>query len=143
VRDTRQRALATNSVAKLRKFALIYQQKFQSFHFICAHFFLQKDDLMADPAPSLDIPADLIRFERPLFHLARQLQAGRSINIVAIGFFIDGGRKKEIPPYPGRLKRPCGPGSKPAITVLNGSWRQEALEECCASIPTFLPRRRH
>jgi hypothetical protein len=86
---------------------------------------------MADAAPSLDIPADLIRFERPLFHLARQLQAGRSINIVAIGSSSTAGEKKEIPPFPGRLEAAMRARfQNPAITVLNrGHGDQEALEE--------------
>jgi hypothetical protein len=86
---------------------------------------------MADAAPSLDIPADLIRFERPLFHLARQLKAGGPIKIVAIGSSSTAGEKKEIPAYPGRLEGAMRARfQNPAITVLNrGQGNQEALEE--------------
>jgi hypothetical protein len=86
---------------------------------------------MANAAPSLDIPADLIRFQRPLFHLARQLKAGGPIKIVAIGSSSTAGEKKEIPPYPGRLEAAMQVRfQNPAITVLNrGQGDQEALEE--------------
>jgi hypothetical protein len=50
-----------------------------------------------------DIPADLIRFERPLFHLARQLKGTGPIKIVAIGSSSTEG-ESGIPAYPERLK---------------------------------------
>jgi hypothetical protein len=86
---------------------------------------------MANAATSLDIPADLIRFERPLFHLARQLKAGAPVKIVAIGSSSTAGEKKEIPPYPIRLEAAMQARfQNPAIKVLNrGQGDQEALEE--------------
>jgi hypothetical protein len=85
---------------------------------------------MANAAPSLDIPADLIRFQRPLFHLARQLKAGGPVKIVAIGSSSTAG-EGTIPPYPGRLEAAMQARfQNPAITVLNrGKGDQEALEE--------------
>jgi hypothetical protein len=86
---------------------------------------------MADAAPSLDIPVDLIRFQRPLFNLARQLKTGGPIKIVAIGSSSTAGEKKEIPPFPGRLEAAMQARfQNPAIRVLNrGQGDQEALEE--------------
>jgi len=56
---------------------------------------------MADPPPC-SIPADLIRFERPLFHLAKQLKGRGPIRIAAIGSSSTEG--EGIAPYPIRLQ---------------------------------------
>jgi hypothetical protein len=58
---------------------------------------------MPDDPPKCDIPVDLIRFERPLFHLAKQLKGSGPIRIVAIGSSSTEG-EGPFPPYPGRLE---------------------------------------
>jgi hypothetical protein len=58
---------------------------------------------MPDAPPPCDIPADLVRFERPLFHLARQLKGTAPVKIVAIGSSSTAG-EGTIAPYPGRLE---------------------------------------
>lgn len=85
---------------------------------------------MADEQLRCDIPADLIRFERPLFHLARQLKGARPVKIVAIGSSSTAG-EGQIPPYPSRLEAAMQARfQNPAISVLNkGHGDQEALEE--------------
>jgi hypothetical protein len=85
---------------------------------------------MPDNLPKCDIPADLIRFERPLFHLAKQLKGTGLIKIVAIGSSSTAG-EGTIPPYPGRLEaalRLRFPGR--TINVINkGQGGEEAPEE--------------
>jgi hypothetical protein len=58
---------------------------------------------MSDDSMGCHIPADLIRFERPLFHLARRLNGAEPVNIVAIGSSSTAG-EGTIAPYPGRLE---------------------------------------
>jgi GDSL-like lipase/acylhydrolase family protein len=85
---------------------------------------------MPDNLPKCDIPANLIRFERPLFHLAKQLKGAGPIKIVAIGSSSTAG-EGDIPPYPGRLEtalRLRFPGR--TINVINkGTSGEEAPEE--------------
>jgi acyl-CoA thioesterase-1 len=85
---------------------------------------------MADAQLKCDIPADLIRFERPLFHLARQLKAAGPVKVVAIGSSSTAG-EGGIKPYPSRLEAAMQDRfHNPAIAVLNkGLGDQEALEE--------------
>jgi hypothetical protein len=86
---------------------------------------------MPDTLPPCEIPADLIRFDRPLFHLAKQLEGAGPINIVAIGSSSTAGEGITIAPYPGRLEtalRLRFPGR--TINVINkGQGGQEAPEE--------------
>src|SRR2546422_11377572 len=63
----------------------------------------QTDVRMPDDSMECNIPADLIRFERPLFHLARRLNGAEPVNIVAIGSSSTAG-EGTIAPYPGRLE---------------------------------------
>jgi hypothetical protein len=58
---------------------------------------------MTDDLSSRDIPASLIRFDRPLFHLAKQLLGTGPVNIVAIGSSSTAG-EGTIAPYPDRLQ---------------------------------------
>ena len=58
---------------------------------------------MPDDLPRCDIPASLIRFDRPLFHLAKQLAGTGPVNIVAIGSSSTAG-EGTIVPYPDRLQ---------------------------------------
>jgi hypothetical protein len=85
---------------------------------------------MPDDLPKCDIPASLIRFERPLFHFAKQLAGTGPINIVAIGSSTTAG-EGNIPPYPGRLQtalRLRFPGRE--INVINkGQGGEEAPQE--------------
>jgi len=85
---------------------------------------------MPDDLPKCDIPADLIRFERPLFHLAKQLKGTGPIKIVAIGSSSTAG-DGTIAPYPGRLEtalRLRFPSR--TINVINkGTSGEEAPEE--------------
>jgi GDSL-like Lipase/Acylhydrolase family len=85
---------------------------------------------MSDDPAKCDIPADLIRFERPLFHLAKQLKGTGPIKIVAIGSSSTAG-EGTVAPYPGRLEtalRLRYPGR--AIDVINrGKSGEEAPEE--------------
>jgi acyl-CoA thioesterase I len=85
---------------------------------------------MPDQLPKCDIPADLIRFKRPLFHLAKQLKGTGPIRIVAIGSSSTAG-EGTIAPYPGRLEtalRLRFPGR--TIEVINkGLIGEEAPEE--------------
>jgi hypothetical protein len=85
---------------------------------------------MSDDLPRCEIPADLIRFDRPLFHLARQLAGARAINIVAIGSSSTAG-EGTVAPYPGRLEKALRlrfPGY--TINVINkGKSGEEAPEE--------------
>jgi len=85
---------------------------------------------MPDDLPKCDIPADLIRFERPLFHLAKQLKGTGPIKIVAIGSSSTAG-EGTIAPYPGRLEtalRLRFPSR--TINVINkGTGGEEAPEE--------------
>ena len=85
---------------------------------------------MSDDLPKCDIPADLIRFERPLFHLAKQLNGTGAIKIVAIGSSSTAG-EGTIAPYPVRLQtalRLRFPGR--TIEVINkGKGGEEAPEE--------------
>lgn len=85
---------------------------------------------MSDDSMGCNIPADLIRFERPLFHLARRLNGAEPVNIVAIGSSSTAG-EGNIKPYPGRLEtalRTRFPGRN--INVINqGSGGEEAPEE--------------
>jgi hypothetical protein len=53
--------------------------------------------------PGCNIPTDLIRFERPLFHFARRLSGAEPVNIVAIGSSSTAG-EGSIVPYPDRLE---------------------------------------
>lgn len=77
-----------------------------------------------------DIPMKLVRFERPLFHLARQLNRSGPVKIVAIGSSSTAG-EGDIQAYPARLEAMLRSRfHNPAITVLNkGIINQEALEE--------------
>jgi acyl-CoA thioesterase-1 len=83
-----------------------------------------------DAPSSLDIPADLIRFERPLFHLRKQIDSGGPVKIVAIGSSSTFG-EGNIPPYPVRLQTALKaryPGRD--ITVFNkGVNGEEAPDE--------------
>jgi hypothetical protein len=85
---------------------------------------------MSDDPLNCDIPVDLIRFERPLFHLARQLNGTGAIKIVAIGSSSTAG-EGTIAPYPVRLEKSLRlryPGR--AIEVINkGKGGEEAPEE--------------
>lgn len=85
---------------------------------------------MPDDLPRCEIPADLIRFDRPLFHLAKQLGVAEAINIVAIGSSSTFG-EGAIAPYPGRLEKALRlrfPGQ--TINVINkGKSGEEAPEE--------------
>jgi hypothetical protein len=85
---------------------------------------------MTNDPPKCDIPTELIRFERPLCHLAKQLAGTEPIKIVAIGSSSTAG-EGTVPPYPGRLEtalRIRFPGR--AIDVINkGVVGQEAPEE--------------
>ena len=85
---------------------------------------------MPDDLPKCDLPASLIRFDRPLFHFARQLEGAGPVNIVAIGSSTTAG-EGNIPPYPGRLQpalRRRFPGR--GVNVINrGQGGQEAPEE--------------
>jgi hypothetical protein len=85
---------------------------------------------MPDDLPKCEIPADLIRFDRPLFHLAKQLGAAEAINIVAIGSSSTAG-EGTIAPYPGRLEKALRlrfPGR--TINVVNkGKSGEDAPEE--------------
>jgi hypothetical protein len=58
---------------------------------------------MADDLPKCNIPADLIRFDRPLFHLAKRLKGTGPVKIVAIGSSSTAGEGTVVP-YPGRLE---------------------------------------
>src|SRR5260370_5558020 len=91
---------------------------------------LQTDFHLPDALPKCEIPADLIRFDRPLFHLAKQLDGGGPINIVAIGSSSTAG-EGTIAPYPGRLETALQlrfPGR--AINVINkGQGGEEAPVE--------------
>jgi acyl-CoA thioesterase-1 len=74
------------------------------------------------PAPSCDMPLDLIRFANPLSHLAQKLAAGAPITIVAIGSSSTAGAGASSPAasYPSRLAvelKNLFP--KNSITVLN------------------------
>jgi hypothetical protein len=90
----------------------------------------RKDTLMSEDLPRCEIPADLIRFDRPLFHLAKQLEGTAPIKIVAIGSSSTAG-EGTMAPYPGRLERALRlrfPGR--TIDVINkGAGGQEAPEE--------------
>jgi hypothetical protein len=85
---------------------------------------------MSDDRPKCDIPGDLIRFERPLFHLAQQINGTGAIKIVAIGSSSTAG-EGTIAPYPVRLEtalRLRFPGR--TIEVINkGKGGEEAPEE--------------
>jgi hypothetical protein len=85
---------------------------------------------MSDPPLPCDIPADLIRLERPLFHLAKRLKDQGPVTIVAIGSSSTHG-ENGIPPYPDRLQtalRLRFPGRK--IDVINkGNNGEEAPTE--------------
>ena len=84
---------------------------------------------MANDPPKCDIPADLIRFERPLFHLAKQLGGTGPIKIVAIGSSSTAG--EGTAPYPVRLEMALRQRfNGRAIDVINrGIGGQEAPEE--------------
>jgi hypothetical protein len=86
---------------------------------------------MPDMPRPCEIPVDLIRFDRPLFHLAKQLEGTGPIKIVAIGSSSTAGEGVKIAPYPGRLEtalRLRYPGR--TIKVINkGQGGQEAPEE--------------
>jgi hypothetical protein len=58
---------------------------------------------MADELPNCIAHDDLVRFDRPLFHLAKQLKSRGPVKIVAIGSSSTEG-EGTIPPYPGRLQ---------------------------------------
>jgi hypothetical protein len=85
---------------------------------------------MPEDLPICEIPADLIRFDRPFFHLAKQLGGAGAINIVAIGSSSTAG-EGTIAPYPGRLEKALRlrfPGH--TINVINkGRSGEEAPEE--------------
>jgi hypothetical protein len=85
---------------------------------------------MPDDFPSCDMPVSLFRFDRPLFHLAKQLGSTGPINIVAIGSSSTAG-EGTIAPYPGRLQTALQlrfPGR--AINVINkGQGGEEAPVE--------------
>jgi hypothetical protein len=85
---------------------------------------------MGDHSSNCNIPADLLRFERPLFHLAKQLEGPGPIKIVAIGSSSTIG-EGTIAPYPGRLEAALRRGFPgPKIDVINkGLGGQEAPEE--------------
>jgi hypothetical protein len=91
---------------------------------------LKTDVHMPEDLPRCEIPASLIRFDRPLFHLAKQLGGAGPINIVAIGSSSTAG-EGTIPPYPERLQtrlRLRFPGR--AIDVINkGQGGEEAPGE--------------
>jgi hypothetical protein len=85
---------------------------------------------MCDHLSNCNIPTDLIRFERPLFHLGKQIEGTGPIKIVAIGSSSTAG-EGTIAPYPGRLEtalRLRFPGRN--IDVINkGVSGEEAPEE--------------
>ena len=85
---------------------------------------------MPDDLPRCDIPASLVRFDRPLFHLAKRLEGTGPVNIVAIGSSSTVG-EPAITPYPDRLQaalRLRFPGRD--INVINkGAGGQEAPGE--------------
>jgi hypothetical protein len=85
---------------------------------------------MPDDLPRCEIPVDLMRFDRPLFHLAKQLGSAGAINIVAIGSSSTAG-EGTIAPFPGRLEKALRlrfPGN--TINVINkGMSGEEAPEE--------------
>lgn len=85
---------------------------------------------MPDDLPLCEIPADLIRFDRPFFHLAKQLEGAGPVKIVAIGSSTTAG-EGPIVPYPGRLERALRlrfPGR--TVNVINkGQGGEEAPEE--------------
>jgi hypothetical protein len=85
---------------------------------------------MSDDLPGCCIPADLIRFERPLFHLAKRLKGAEPVNIVAIGSSSTAG-EGTIAPYPGRLETALRAWfSGREINVINrGRGGEEAPEE--------------
>ena len=58
---------------------------------------------MSDDSKGCNIPADLIRLERPLFHLAKRLNGAEPVKIVAVGSSSTFG-EGNIAPYPGRLE---------------------------------------
>jgi hypothetical protein len=57
---------------------------------------------MANDLPKCISHDDLVRFDRPLFHLAKQLKSRTPVKIVAIGSSSTEG--EGVPPYPGRLQ---------------------------------------
>jgi hypothetical protein len=85
---------------------------------------------MCDQLSKCNIPGDLLRFKRPLFHLGRQLEGMGPIKIVALGSSSTAG-EGSIAPYPGRLEtalRLRFPGR--TIDVINrGTSGEEAPEE--------------
>jgi len=84
---------------------------------------------MADDPPNCDIPANLIRFERPLFHLAKQLTGVEPVKIVALGSSTTAG-EGTVAPYPGRLETALQRRFGRAVTVVNkGKSREEAPDE--------------
>jgi len=85
---------------------------------------------MPDEQPSFDIPADLVRFNYPLPHLAQGLRGTAEIEIVAIGSSSTAG-EGGIVPYPSRLEAALKTRfTNPTIRVLNkGIGGQEAPEE--------------
>ncbi len=98
---------------------------------------------MADAPPPCDIPADLIRFERPLFHLARHLKGTGPVTIVAIGSSLTHG-EGTVPPYPGRLQdalRLRFPG-RDINVIKKGVDGEEAPRSWHDSIRTLSVRRR-
>jgi acyl-CoA thioesterase I len=84
---------------------------------------------MPDDLRSCDIPTNLIRFERPLFHLAKQLDEAGPIKIVAIGSSTTAG-EGTVPPYPGRLETALQRRFGHAVQVINkGMGGEEAPKE--------------
>jgi acyl-CoA thioesterase-1 len=84
---------------------------------------------MPDDLRSCDIPTNLIRFERPLFHLAKQLDEAGPTKIVAIGSSTTAG-EGTVPPYPGRLETALRRRFGPAVQVINkGVGGEEAPNE--------------
>lgn len=84
---------------------------------------------MPDELKSCDIPASLIRFERPLFYLAKQLDEAGPVKIVAIGSSTTAG-EGTVPPYPGRLETALQRRFGPAVHVINkGLGGEEAPKE--------------
>jgi acyl-CoA thioesterase-1 len=84
---------------------------------------------MPDDLRSCDIPTNLIRFERPLFHLAKQLDEAGPIKIVAIGSSTTAG-EPTVPPYPGRLETALQRRFGHAVQVINkGVGGEEAPKE--------------
>jgi hypothetical protein len=86
--------------------------------------------LMPRPLPPCEIPTDLIRFERPLFHLQKQLEGTGPITIVAIGSSSTQG-EGDVVPYPSRLEAALEHRFRGrVINVINkGQGGQEAPEE--------------